>query len=219
VAIAIVVPRLGWSMDEGTFHGWRKDEGDRINPGDVLFVLESEKATEDIESVDAGILRIPPEGPKPGDTVKVGQVLAYLCTEGEAIGDRGCVSAPRTPVLTQSGSPGGADIGERGCVSAPRTPGADATGLARVPTQAGSPGGADATGLGAISPRARRVAAELRFDWKGIQGTGRTAGFANLTSERRPPEGPEVDGFPPRMSAPRLPRGCSPASRRPLPLP
>ena len=84
MAIEIIVPRLGWSMEEGTFAGWLKEDGKRIQPGDALFVLESDKSAEQIDAVDAGILRLPPDGPKTGDTVKVGQVLAHLVAEGEA---------------------------------------------------------------------------------------------------------------------------------------
>ena len=51
MAIEITVPRLGWSMEEGTFVEWRKADGDRIRPGDVLYVLESEKAAEEVESL------------------------------------------------------------------------------------------------------------------------------------------------------------------------
>src|SRR5688572_17640756 len=83
VAIPITVPRLGWSMEEGTFVEWLKRDGDTINVGDPLFVLESEKAAESIEALDAGILRIPGDGPAGGAIVKVGQVLAYLAKEGE----------------------------------------------------------------------------------------------------------------------------------------
>jgi pyruvate dehydrogenase E2 component (dihydrolipoamide acetyltransferase) len=83
VAIEILVPRLGWSMEEGTFAGWLKKDGESIKPGDALFVLESDKSSEEIEALDAGILRISAEAPKPGDTVKVGQVLAHLVSEGE----------------------------------------------------------------------------------------------------------------------------------------
>ena len=85
MATAITVPRLGWSMDEGTFVGWLKRDGEEVRPGDPLFSLESDKATEQIEAVDAGTLRIPPDGPKPGDKVIVGQVLAQLIADGEAV--------------------------------------------------------------------------------------------------------------------------------------
>src|SRR4051794_20500847 len=70
-------------MEEGTFIEWRKQDGEQVRPGDALFVLESDKAAEVIEAIDAGTLRIGPEGPQPGDKVKVGQVLAYLAAAGE----------------------------------------------------------------------------------------------------------------------------------------
>ena len=46
--IPITIPRLGWNMEEGVFVGWLKRDGDVIKPGDSLFSLESEKATEDV---------------------------------------------------------------------------------------------------------------------------------------------------------------------------
>ena len=55
--IEIVVPRLGWSMDEGTFVEWLKKNGETVNAGDMLFVMEGEKAAEEIESFDAGDAR------------------------------------------------------------------------------------------------------------------------------------------------------------------
>ena len=51
MAVAITVPRLGWSMEHGTFVEWLKRDGDLIRPGDALFVLESEKAAENIEAL------------------------------------------------------------------------------------------------------------------------------------------------------------------------
>ena len=97
MAAPVTVPRLGWSMDEGTFVEWLKQDGDHVKPGEPLFVLESEKAAENIEAIDAGILRIPPKGPKPGETVAVGRVLAFLVAEGEGIPDTETQSTPREP--------------------------------------------------------------------------------------------------------------------------
>jgi pyruvate dehydrogenase E2 component (dihydrolipoamide acetyltransferase) len=83
MAVDIVIPRLGWSMDEGAFIQWLKREGEYVREGDVLFELESDKSTQAVESFDSGFLRIPPDGPQPGDIVKVGQRLGYLCKKGE----------------------------------------------------------------------------------------------------------------------------------------
>ena len=57
VAIPITIPRLGWNMEHGVFVGWLKANGDVVRVGESLFSLESDKATEDVECLDAGILR------------------------------------------------------------------------------------------------------------------------------------------------------------------
>jgi pyruvate dehydrogenase E2 component (dihydrolipoamide acetyltransferase) len=148
VAIEITVPRLGWSMEEGTFIEWRKADGDRIAPGDTLFVLESEKAAEEIESLDEGVLRIPVDGPKSGDKVLVGQVLAYLVAEGEA--------APVARLQLRKAE-----------TTAPHQHGRITKERTLIQT------GADRRAP-AISPRGRRVASELGIEWSGLKGSGRT---------------------------------------------
>ncbi len=70
-------------MDEGIFVGWLKADGEPIKAGEPLFNLEGDKATQEIESLEAGILRIPPDGPKDGEKVAVGVVIGYLVAPGE----------------------------------------------------------------------------------------------------------------------------------------
>ena len=79
----ITIPRLGWSMEEGVFVQWLKKDGDVVRQGDPLFELEGEKAVQEIEAVDAGILRIPANGPQPGSVIKVGTVVGHLVAAGE----------------------------------------------------------------------------------------------------------------------------------------
>ncbi len=83
MAITITIPRLGWNMDEGVFVGWLKRDGETVQVGDPLFSLEGEKATQDIESFDQGVLHIPATAPQAGDRVAVGAVLGYLLAPGE----------------------------------------------------------------------------------------------------------------------------------------
>lgn len=157
MAIEIVVPRLGWSMDEGTFVEWLKQDGEKVEAGEMLFVLEGEKASQEIESFDAGILRIPPDAPQPGDEVVVSQLLAYLVEDGEVppfeLEGTAKPKAPEPPrkeePITQATAP----------VPAPES---------QVPEPATSPP-AKRT---AITPRARRVARELGVDWSDLRGTG-----------------------------------------------
>jgi len=81
--IPISIPRLGWNMEEGVFVEWLKADGDTVKPGDAVFRLEGEKATDDIETLDAGVLHIPANGPKPGDRLAVGAMIGYLLQAGE----------------------------------------------------------------------------------------------------------------------------------------
>ena len=85
MAYEIVIPRLGWSMEEGIFVGWLKKDGDFVRRGEALFELEGEKALQAIESVDEGILRISPTGPRNGGVLKVGAVVGYLVADGESM--------------------------------------------------------------------------------------------------------------------------------------
>ena len=78
MAIEIIVPRLGWNMDEGVFVAWHKNEGDLVQAGEPLFSLETDKAVQEVESLDSGRLRIAPGAPKPGETVRVGTVIGAL---------------------------------------------------------------------------------------------------------------------------------------------
>jgi pyruvate dehydrogenase E2 component (dihydrolipoamide acetyltransferase) len=79
----ITIPRLGWSMEEGVFGEWLKAPGELVRAGDMIFQLEGEKATQEIESFDSGYLCIPADAPRRGTTVKVGETIGFLLAEGE----------------------------------------------------------------------------------------------------------------------------------------
>ncbi len=144
----IMIPRLGWSMDEGVFSEWLKPAGELVSAGEMLFILEGDKAAHEVESFDAGILCIPSDAPQPGDAVRVGQVIGFLLAAGEDAPTtvRGAGMA-RLRVVT-SAPPDFA-------ATAPRVAG-PATGVLSIAT-----------------PRARRRAKELGIDWQSIPGTGR----------------------------------------------
>lgn len=155
MAIEIVVPRLGWSMDEGTFGGWLKQDGDSVQPGEMLFVLEGEKSAEDIECFDAGILRIPQNGPQTGDTVTVGQLLGFLVEQGEEL---------PTEKLAGTSVP---------AVSHAVTSQAVEESLPTPVTTQSSVVPVSVTQKKTSSPRARRLAREHGVDINAIQGSGR----------------------------------------------
>ncbi len=150
MAIEIVMPRFGWTMEEGVLAEWLKKDGDTVQPGDLLFTVESDKALNEVEAFDAGILRIPPDAPPPGATIPVGGLLAYLMQPGEALPG----AAPQVAAVMD-----GEEHGDAPPLVAPVTANGTATATRNTPT---------------ISPRAKRIAAELAVDWTTLTGSGRT---------------------------------------------
>lgn len=144
MAIPITVPRLGWNMDQGVFVGWLKADGAAVRAGEPLFTLESEKATEDIEGFDDGIVHIPADGPQKGDVLAVGTVIGFLLQPGEPIPT---ISKPSPS--PQRSEPRASESGSPKTTATPRD-------------------------RPASSPRARRTAANLGFDWRKAKPTGRT---------------------------------------------
>ena len=121
--IEITVPRLGWSMEEGVFVGWLKQEGDLVKAGEPLFTLENEKAAQDVESTDSGILRIPPDAPRSGAQVKVGCLLGYLVAKGETLPSSSprISTRPTTPVASSPAI--SANLEPKGAAPSPRQAG------------------------------------------------------------------------------------------------
>ncbi len=83
--LEIVMPKLGLTMSEGMIIEWKKGEGDQVTKGEILFVLETEKVTYEVESPEDGILGKIFVRAK--DTVPVGTVVAYLLRPGESLSD------------------------------------------------------------------------------------------------------------------------------------
>jgi pyruvate dehydrogenase E2 component (dihydrolipoamide acetyltransferase) len=98
MAVEISIPRLGWSMEEGVFAGWLKQPGDVVHAGDPLFMLEGEKATQEIESIGEGVLHLAPDTPAAGQTVLVGRAIGQLCAAGEKPAWNAAPAAVAVPV-------------------------------------------------------------------------------------------------------------------------
>jgi pyruvate dehydrogenase E2 component (dihydrolipoamide acetyltransferase) len=146
MAVEILMPRLGWTMEEGIFGGWLKGDGEAVKTGELLFTIEGDKATQEVESFESGILHIPLNAPRPGDLLPVGARLAYLLRPGEAL-------PVDQPAVAQS------------LVSSPESP---VSNLQSPVSNLQSPIAMSPV----ASPRARRIARELGIDWTQLQGSG-----------------------------------------------
>lgn len=142
--VDVIVPHVGEAIAEATLVRWLKSEGDAVRRGDVLFELDLDKATVEVEAFDDGILRsilVPADSP-----VVPLQRVAVLLVEG--------------PRATASASaPAGSGSGSSS--PAPDEP------AAPVPRAVGPPS-ADPP----ASPRARRLAKELGVLLSDVRPTG-----------------------------------------------
>lgn len=190
MAFEIRVPRLGWSMEEGTFAGWLKKEGDSVKAGEALFSLEGEKATQDIESLDSGVLHIHPDAPKAGKVVSVGALLGVLVPLGkshswgiqnavpvlEAASEKlqpGPISPsavpPASPSVRRLARQKGIDLGEiQGTGKGGRILAED---LNFKPAQ--TEGKTIFSESEYATPRARKRARDLGIDWREVRGSGK----------------------------------------------
>ena len=144
----ITMPKLSDTMLEGTLVKWLKKAGDKIEVGDILAEVETDKATMEMEAFDDGVLVeiIVPEG----GVVKVGERLAVF--DGGASPAK--PAAVPAPVAKPSPSPKPAPAS-----AAPLTP---------KPRASANPGGPRAK----ASPLAKKIAMERGVDLAGISGSG-----------------------------------------------
>ena len=168
MAHAILMPKPGQMTEECTVIAWHKKEGDPVAKGDVLFEIETDKSTMEVESFDNGVLLriIAAEGA----VVPVNTVCAYVGQPGEAIPESAPVAAG-VPAAAPTAAPVTAPAAIPAVVPAP-------AGVAPTLTPAGATSAAAATPSSApdgrlrISPRASRAAAEAGIDPRTIAGTG-----------------------------------------------
>lgn len=85
MAEVINMPRLSDTMEEGTVATWLKKVGDKVEEGDILAEIETDKATMEFESFHEGTLLY--IGVQEGETTKVDELLAIIGEEGEDVSD------------------------------------------------------------------------------------------------------------------------------------
>lgn len=97
----ILMPALSPTMTEGNLAKWLKSEGDKVEAGDVIAEIETDKATMEVEAVDEGVIGkiLISEGT---EGVAVNTQIAVLLEDGESADDIGDVSASAPAVPAQS---------------------------------------------------------------------------------------------------------------------
>lgn len=78
----VFLPKVDMDMDSGKIIRWYVKEGDRVEKGDNLFEMETDKAAIDVEAEASGTLRN--VSAAEGDTVAVGQTVGWIYADGES---------------------------------------------------------------------------------------------------------------------------------------
>ncbi len=154
MSIAIKMPALSPTMEEGTLTSWLVKVGDTVSAGDIMAEIETDKATMEFEAVDEGVIAdiSVSEGT---EGVKVGTVIATLAEEGEDI-------ASVKPATGAASAPA-----QAAAASAP--PVATPVAAATPEKAATAPPAGDRV---IASPLAKRIAAEKGIDLAGVAGSG-----------------------------------------------
>ena len=176
--INILMPALSPTMEKGNLAKWLKKEGDKVQSGDVIAEIETDKATMEVEAVDEGTIAkiLVPEGTV---DVPVNDVIAILAGDGEDVkaAAAGVGAAPASPLPT----------GERSAAQQPGERGAPVQRAAPSPTPSPQPSPQKGEGAGHATPQssgangharifssplARRLAKDAGIDLARIAGSG-----------------------------------------------
>jgi len=184
----VVMPKLSEAMETGKIIKWLKKEGDRVQGGDILAEIETDKADVEMEAFGAGVLR--KILVSAGEKAPVGTLIGVIAEPAEDIAAV-LASAP-IPAAAGAGAAGGASARNdtrsappAAPVAAPSGPAAPVVatvgagaGSGRVSFRAEEPAPAltaptaAATGRVKASPLAKKIAAQTGVDLRLIRGSG-----------------------------------------------
>lgn len=137
------MPQLGADMSAGKLIQWRKNVGDRVQRGDIIADVATEKADIEVEVFSTGVIE--KVLIQPGQKVPIGTVMAVIREEGKPAR----AEIPEVPALPREAVP-----------------------PPRVPVRAVVPPTAPGMARIHISPAAKKVAADLGVDPASVSGTG-----------------------------------------------
>ena len=159
----VFMPALSSTMTEGKIVSWTKEPGDKVEKGETVVVVESDKADMDVESFYEGylgVIVVPA-----GETAPVGVAIALIAeTEAEIA----------TAQQQATGQAQAAPVETPGAIADTTIADNQQEPLATVaaPTAAVQNGSATPNGRATVSPRARKLAKELKVDLSTLRGSG-----------------------------------------------
>jgi len=211
MSVEIKVPSVGESVTEAVLAEWFKQDGDTVQKGEPLFVIETDKVTLEVEAEVGGVLHIQVAE---GETVLIGAVVGTIDTEAAAeapvkpAAEKPAVA--ETPPPTAAGPPAAPSPAAPEPAPAAAGPPAAPSPAAPEPAPAATPAPKAPAGL---SPAVRRLVTEKGLDVSRIAGTGPggrlTKGDVLLYLEQAPT--PAAAAEIPATAAPAMPTAAVPA--------
>ncbi|MGC1245817.1 MAG: dihydrolipoamide acetyltransferase family protein, partial [Spirulinaceae cyanobacterium] len=149
----IFMPALSSTMTEGKIVSWEKSPGDKVEKGETVVVVESDKADMDVESFYEGYLATIIVAA--GDDAPVGNAIALLAETQEEIEAAKQQASASAPTATKTATP---EASKPAPIEVSAAPATTST--------------ANQNGRTVASPRARKLAKQLGVELKGLQGSG-----------------------------------------------
>lgn len=173
MADIVTMPKLGFDMAEGTLVRWAKKEGDKVEKGELLAEIETDKATVEVESQYSGVVL--KHLVKEGTAVPVSQPIAAVGAAGEKYeGAQGRAGAGEQVSKSESADQKQSVNQEKSInrstdqqIEAKEKPGAKS-----VPVEKAANGNGRLPEGVRASPLARRVARERGVNLQGVRGSG-----------------------------------------------
>lgn len=150
MAEMITMPKLGFDMQEGTLVRWVRNEGDKIEKGEVLAEIETDKATVEVESTASGVVRrlLVDQGA----VVPIGVAIAVVGTSDENI---------EIPLKA-----------ETGLSTLAAVPSVSKDASEETMSQSSAPAEPTTAGPVRASPLAKKMAQQARLDLGRLEGSG-----------------------------------------------
>ncbi|MEO0759580.1 MAG: dihydrolipoamide acetyltransferase family protein [Cyanobacteria bacterium J06648_16] len=206
----VFMPALSSTMTEGKIVSWSKAAGDKVEKGETIVIVESDKADMDVESFYEGFLAsIVVDA---GDIAPVGSAIALLAETEAEIAE----AQQKAANLSNGGSVAPAPAPATAPVPAPTAP----VPAAAAPAQNGSAqSSSNASGRTIASPRAKKLAKEFKVDLSTLKGSGPHGRIVAQDVEQaagKPVSAPAASTIPPSVVP--APAGAI-AAAAPIPTP
>jgi pyruvate dehydrogenase E2 component (dihydrolipoamide acetyltransferase) len=165
----VFMPRLSDTMTEGTVSTWTKGVGDRIEKGDVIAEIETDKATMELEAYDAGVLEQILVAV--GKTVPIGEIIAVI-GDGSGASAAPGASAPTASAVAEPAEPTPVAAAPTAVAAAVATPSVPSASSPATSVSNGTPPASTNGKHPLASPLARSIARDAGLDLKTVAGSG-----------------------------------------------